>query len=150
MMATESEVWESMNLIDLVAKRINIDSSLVAGVGLDVLRSAALTHRPERGPFRPYALVCLKSALLKYKRKQGLCCELVDIADSRQTDPEETLPFGVSVEQLRDSVTEEEYELLYSWFVENTSRAALEARYGVLRTTLWVRVQKILKRVRQA
>lgn len=149
MMATESEVWENLHLIDRVAKRINIDSSLVADVGLEVLRSAAKTHRPERGEFRPYAMVCLKTALLHYKKKQGLCCELVDIPDYGQTEPEDLSYFDVSVEQLRDRVTEEEYELLYAWFVENTSRAVLEARYGVLRTTLWVRVQKLLKRVRK-
>lgn len=145
-MATDADVWENMNLIDLVAKRINLDSSLAAGVGLDVLRSAALTHKPERGPFKNYALVCLKTALLDYKRKQGLSYELFDLPDSRQSEPEQVIP----VENIRDLVTEDEYELLYAWFVENTSRAVLEARYGVIRTTLWVRVQKILKRVRKA
>lgn len=144
-MATEDEVWSHMSLIDQVAKQINLDPSLAADVGLEVLRSAAKTHKPERGPFKPYARVCLKTALLSYKRKQGLNFDLVDVEDSRQIEPEEP----VVVENIRDLITEEEYELLYAWFVENTSRAVLEARYGVIRSTLWVRVQKILKRVRK-
>jgi hypothetical protein len=153
LMATDAEVWEHMSLIDQIARQINLDSSLAADVGLDILRSAAKTHRPERGPFKPYAKVCLKTGLLNYKRKQGLCYQITDQEDSRQMeqihqldDAESALP----IESIRDLVTEEEYELLYAWFVECTSRAALEARYGVLRTTLWVRVQKILKRVRKA
>ena len=152
-MATDADVWQNMDLIDRVAKQINLDPSLASDVGLDVLRSAMKTHRPEReASFRTYATVCLKTALLSYKRKQGLCCDLVDIQDSRQTDPSEQNTFGEPYpeENIRDLVTEEEYELLQAWFVENTARAALEARYGLNRTTLWVRVQKILKRVRKA
>lgn len=153
-MATESDVWEAMPLVEFVATRLGIDSSLVADLGLEVLRSAALTHRPERGEFKPYAKLCLKSAMLSYQRKQGL----VRLTESGQMNDFPVIESGetdstnldLPIDQLRELVSDEEYTLLHEWLVENTSRAVLEAKYGVIRSTLWVRVQKILKRVRKA
>lgn len=147
-MASEQDVWENLPLVERVARRVGIDGCLVSDLGLEVLRSAAKTHKPERGEFKPYAQKCLYTAMLSYKQKQGL-----SMPSFEQMEPEildtSVESIGVSIDQLRELVSEEEYELLYDWFVSSSSRAALEAKYGLTRVTLWVRVQKLLKRVKK-
>src|SRR3954471_10079598 len=126
-MATESDVWEAMPLVEFVATRLGIDSSLVADLGLEVLRSAMLTHRPERGEFKPYAKLCLKSAMLSYQRKQGLVRltesgQMNDfpVIESEEGDPSSSTSLDLPIDRLRDLVSEEEYTLLHEWLVENT------------------------------
>lgn len=137
--------FDHLSLSEEIAKKLGVDSDLVANLGLEVLQRCERTFDASMGSFKAYAKKALRYEFLRWKRQQE---RVVGIHENviQQTDEKPLIDFDVSL--LRSRLTDEEYQLLYAHYVDGKSMVLLSHEYGIDRTQVWKRLQKIRAKCR--
>jgi predicted DNA-binding protein (UPF0251 family) len=143
------DLWKHISLVERVAKKLRIDASLVAELGLEVLQKCYATHDESKGRFDKYASVALTQAFMRYKRGKKEV-PILEGEEFRQNEPEvlnlsEGIP--LSIDEVRGKLNQDELELLTDWHCSDMSRDEMSQKYGRSRQYLWQWVQRITKKL---
>jgi len=143
-----SDIWNHLKLVERIAKRVGVDPDLVAELGLQVLQDCEKNHDESRGSFSTYAMTALRNAFVRYKKakKEVPILEGEDFRHIQVPALNVTGDVPMSIEELQALLSEEEYELIHDWYCSDKSREELTHKYGMLRQSLWAKVQRIMKR----
>lgn len=146
-------IWENMDLVEQCARRAGVDDALAAQEGLDALHRALANFDEARGTtFRAYARKCVMNAMLSVRRREqkhrGIDGnDMVYEALHNETSGQDTDPAHL-LRELREKLTDEELYIVHEHLVCGRRLEDIGVELGVIKQTIWGRLQRALRKAR--
>lgn len=150
------DVWDNLDLVESTARRMGIDPDMVADIGLQVIQNCARIRDPKQTTnFRAYCRRRLKFRYIRWLSQQDRMPDHISgDAVLSSIGQRESSGLNDSAEEwaeliagVRARITDDEYALLWTHYVDGVSMELIAQREGVVRGTIWNRIRKIREKI---